>query len=117
MSKYLSLYVVLLIFCAILVLVVNIWQSGTNEKDIDSHNDALTIEKLETAYDSPKKISDSDDVLDNIPDSGKISNAQPYLAKKDGEEYVLYVSIDKDKNTADVITETKVDDTKPVKSL
>ena len=51
------------------------------------------------------------------PNSNKVSNADPYLVEKNGEEYILYVSVDWEKNATKVITETKLDELQTVKVI
>lgn len=98
----------LLSVCSVIIIFPMRFKAEGLYNDAIAHNDAVTIEKLETAYDSAKKLDPDDSRLDNLPSGNSNSDAYPYLVKKDGEPHVLYISRDADKNTTTVISEIKV---------
>lgn len=90
---------------------------GHVSSTVYEHNDAVTVQKLETVYESVHRLKGDENVLNTIPDSSRVDYADPYLVEKNGEEYVLYTTVDTEKNSVDVMTETKSDTKKPVKSI
>lgn len=112
-----SAFVIPTFILFILIIWVSASQSFKLEDEITAHNDAVTIEKLKTEYDSAKELNLDDEVLEAVPNSSKVDSASPYLAEKDGEEYILYVSVDTKKNTTKVLTEIPLDKIAPVKVI
>lgn len=111
-------YLMFIVLTGFIFLLGSLISQAIANINVLDHNDAVTIQKIETAYDSAKKLDTEDKILDDIPNKAKVENADPYLVKKDGEEYVVYVSIDTEKDTASVMTETKLGDTpEPLKVL
>lgn len=111
-------YLMFIILTGFIFLIGSLASQAVANINVLDHNDAVTIQKIETAYDSAKQLDTEDKILGDIPNKAKVENANPYLVKKDGEEYVVYVSVDTEKDTANVMTETKLGDTaKPLKVL
>lgn len=111
-------YLMFIVLTGLIFLLGSLIPQAVANINVSDHNNAVTIQKIETAYDSAKRLNTEDKILDDIPNGAKVENADPYLAKKDGKEYVVYVSVDTEKDTASVMTETKLDDTaKPLKVL
>ena len=111
-------YLMLIILSGFIFLIGSLTSQVVTNISVLDHNDAVTIQKIETAYDSAKQLGTENKILDDIPNKAKVENASPYLVKKDGEEYVVYVSVDTEKDTVNVMTETKLGDTpEPLKVL
>lgn len=110
LEEYRDLVIKMVLFvgCSFFIILPISMKGNALYNDAVAHNDAVTIEKLETSYDSVKKLDPGDSLLDGLPRGDNESDIYPYLVKKDGEPYVLYVSRDIDKNTTTVISEIKV---------
>lgn len=106
-----------ILLALVLVITMCSVNSFKSEDDIIAHNNTVTIEKLKTEYDSAKKMNPHNEILESVPNSSKVSNADPYLVEKNGEEYILYVSVDWEENETKIITETKLDDLQTVKVI
>ena len=111
------------IFCTCIIgvsvaLIVGMGQSLYLSSELEEHNTAITIEKLNTVYSSAEKLDTYAPVIEQVKDKNKVDEADPYLVKdENGDSYVLYVSIDAEKQRAEVMTKTRVDGEDPVEVI
>lgn len=86
--------------------------------ELEEHNTAVTIEKLNTVYSSSEKLDKYAPIIEQVKDKNKVDEADPYLVKdENGDSYVLYVSIDAERQKAEVMTKTRVDGNDPVEVI
>lgn len=111
------------IFCTCtigLAVALSVWigQSIYLSSELEEHNTAITIEKLNTVYSSAEKLDKYASIIEQVKDKNKVDEADPYLVKdENGDSYVLYVSIDAEEQRAEVMTKTRVDGNDPVEII
>lgn len=99
-------------------LSVGIGQNIYLSSELEEHNTAITIEKLNTVYSSAEKLDKYAPIIEQVKDKNKVDEADPYLVKdENGDSYVLYVSIDAEEQRAEVMTKTRVDGNDPVEII